>query len=117
MNPTFTPISENIASGKKRINWLDISRGLAFLMVIYSHLEFCNDSVMRYFSPVYLTTFFFVSGYLFKENCSFSKVFEQRTRTLLLPFLALGMIMIGMNQVLSFHEHIPFWDRVKGLLY
>ncbi len=86
-------------------------------MVIYSHLEFCNDSVMRYFSPVYLTTFFFMSGYLFKENCSFSKVFEQRTRTLLLPFLALGMIMIGMNQVLSFHEHIPFWDRVKGLLY
>ena len=86
-------------------------------MVIYSHLEYCNDSVMRYFSPVFLTTFFFVSGYLFKENCSFGKVLEQRTRTLLLPFLALGMIMIGMNQVLSFNESIPFWDRMKGLLF
>lgn len=98
MNKTqLTPSpSENGCLGsstlvKKRILWLDVSRGLAFLMVVYSHLEYTNDSVMRYFSPVFLTTFFFVSGYLFKEKCSFSKVFEQRTRTLLLPFLALGI--------------------------
>lgn len=86
-------------------------------MVIYSHLEYCNDSVMRYFTPVFLTTFFFVSGYLFKENCSFGKVFEQRTRTLLLPLLALGMIMILMGQVLTFHNETSFADSVKGLLF
>ena len=118
MKPTITPpVLGDSTSNKKRINWLDVSRGIAFLMVIYSHLEYCNDSVMRYFSPVFLTTFFFVSGYLFKENCSFGKVLEQRTRTLLLPFLALGMIMILMNQVMSFHEHVTFLDRVKGLLF
>jgi len=104
------------ASAKKRILWLDVSRGIAFLMVIYSHLEYCNDSMMRYFTPVFLTTFFFVSGYLFKEKCSFGKVFEQRTRTLLLPFLALGMIMILMGQVLTFHDEVSFADSVKGLL-
>ena len=74
----------------KRINWLDTTRGLAFLMVIYSHLEYCDSLIMRFFSPVYLTMFFFVSGYLFKENYSFNKVFEQRTRTILLPFLIMG---------------------------
>ena len=73
-----------------RLKWLDIARGLAFLMVIYSHLKYKDDMVMRYFSPMFLTMFFFVSGYLFKENCSFTKVLEQRTRTLLLPFLTLG---------------------------
>lgn len=73
-----------------RLKWLDIARGLAFLMVIYSHIKYRDDMVMRYFSPMFLTMFFFVSGYLFKENCSFLKVFEQRTRTLLLPFLTLG---------------------------
>lgn len=73
-----------------RLKWLDISRGIAFLMVIYSHLEYKDDMIMRYFKPMFLTMFFFVSGYLFKEKCSFSKVFEQRTRTLLLPFLILG---------------------------
>ena len=85
-------------------------------MVIYSHLEYCNDSIMKYFTPVFLTTFFFVSGYLFKEQCSFSKVLEQRTRTLLLPFLSLGMIMILLSQVLTFNEKVPFVDEVKGLL-
>ena len=69
-----------------RLKWLDISRGLAFLMVIYSHLEYKENMIMRYFSPMFLTMFFFVSGYLFKEKCSFQKVLEQRTRTLLLLF-------------------------------
>lgn len=72
---------------------------------------------MRYFSPVFLTTFFFVSGYLFKENCSFLKVFEQRTRTLLLPFLLLGMIMIILSQILTFNEKVPFVDELKGLIF
>lgn len=102
---------------KKRINWLDVSRGLAFLMVIYSHLELCDSAIMRYLSPVFLTTFFFVSGYLFKENCSFKKVFEQRTRTLLLPFLMLGTIMILMSQILTFNERVPIKDEFKGLLF
>lgn len=59
-------------------------------MVIYSHLDYCDSQIMRFFSPVYLTMFFFVSGYLFKEDCSFNKVFEQRTRTIFLPFLIMG---------------------------
>lgn len=100
----------------KRINWLDVSRGLAFLMVIYCHLIYCDSEVMKFFSPVFLTTFFFVSGYLFKENQSFLFVFENRTRTLLLPFLTLGAIMIVLSQILSFNEHIPLTDSIKGLL-
>jgi len=101
----------------KRINWLDVSRGIAFLMVIYSHLIYCDSEVMKFFSPVFLTTFFFVSGYLFKENQSFMFVLENRTRTLLLPFLTLGGIMILLSQVLSFNEHIPIMDSIKGLLF
>lgn len=100
----------------KRINWLDISRGLAFLMVIYSHLLYRDDEVMKFFSPVFLTTFFFVSGYLFKENQSFMFVLENRTRTLLLPFFTLGGIMILLSQLLSFHEHVPIIDSIKGLV-
>lgn len=101
---------------KKRINWLDVSRGVAFLMVIYSHLEYCNSAVMRFFSPMFLTTFFFVSGYLFKEKQPFCKVLEQRTRTLLLPFLTLGGVMIVLSNILTFNEKIPLWDSILGLL-
>lgn len=91
----------------KRINWLDTTRGLAFLMVIYCHLDYCDSQIMRFFSPVFLTMFFFVSGYLFKENWSFSKVFEQRTRTILLPFLIWGSVLILTRCVLTFKDEQP----------
>lgn len=100
-----------------RLKWLDIARGLAFLMVIYSHLKYKDDMVMRYFSPMFLTMFFFVSGYLFKENCSFAKVLEQRTRTLLLPFLTLGGVMILLSNILTFNDKQPLIDEIKGLLF
>jgi hypothetical protein len=72
---------------------------------------------MKYFSPIFLTTFFFVSGYLFKENQSFSLIFEQRTRTLLLPMLTLGGVMITLSNILSFNEVVPLTDAIKGLLF
>jgi len=100
----------------RRINWIDVSRGLAFLMVIYSHLELCDDSIMRYFSPVFLTTFFFVSGYLYKDDLPFKTILEQRTRTLLLPFLFLGFIMIGLSHILTFNSPKPLFSQIKGLL-
>lgn len=86
------------------------------MMVIYSHLPMCDSKVMNFFAPIFLTTFFFVSGYLFKSGSSFGRVFEQRTRTLFIPFVVLGFIMILMGQMLSFNEHVDFMDAVKGLL-
>ena len=76
----------------KRINWVDTSRGLAFLMVIYYHLSTrAEGGIVPYFLPVFLTTFFFVSGYLAKSGMPFKKVLEQRTRTLLVPLLFFGL--------------------------
>ena len=94
----------------KRIDWLDTSRGLAFLMVIYSHLEFCNHDLMRYFSPVFLTTFFFVSGYLYKSNSSFMKVFEQRTRTLFIPFIIYGTLLIALRYLYTTMDELASFD-------
>lgn len=107
-------------SGKNshaRIPWIDVSRGLAFLMVIYSHIPQCDRSVMRFFSPVFLTTFFFVSGYLFKRGKSFSHILEQRIRTLLIPFIVLGLIMIFMSHILTFNPEISLSDQIEGLLF
>lgn len=75
----------------QRINWLDTSRGLAFLMVIYYHLSTRGMEEFAYCLPIFLTTFFFVSGYLTKSGLSFGKYFEQRTRTLLVPLLIFGL--------------------------
>ncbi len=102
---------------KERITWIDVSRGVAFMMVIYSHLEYCNDSIMKYFSPIFLTTFFLVSGYLFKEGQPFKVVFEQRTRTLLLPLLILGSIQILMGHIASLNVQDSLSSGFKRLIF
>lgn len=50
------------SSPKERIEWLDVTRGLAFMMVIYQHMTYCNETIMKYFTPVFLTTFFSCQG-------------------------------------------------------
>lgn len=77
---------------RERLNWLDSMRGLAFLMVIYYHLSTRSaGGIVPYFTPVFLTAFFFVSGYLTKSGMPFGKVLEQRTRTLFVPLLIFGL--------------------------
>lgn len=56
-----------------RLKWLDISRGIAFLMVIYSHLEYKDDMIMRYFKPMFLTMFFLYQVICLKRNVLFQK--------------------------------------------
>ena len=88
----------------KRLLWIDVIRGMAFLMVIFNHLDYENIVAMRYFSPVFLTSFFFVSGYLFKDGSSFIEVLEQRIRTLLLPFVLLGSLMVLTSEFFSIND-------------
>lgn len=99
-----------------RKKWIDSIRGLAFLMVIFNHLDYDNTIIMRYFSPIFLTSFFFVSGYLFKERLSFSSVFEHRVRTLLLPFVILGSCMIVLSGLFSINTtHMGLVDSFVEL--
>lgn len=100
----------------KRISWIDSSRGIAFLMVIFNHLDYENNIVMRFFAPIFLTSFFFVSGYLFKSDVSFKDIFMHRTRTLLWPFFILGNITILSSCFVSFNEkHIGILESYKEL--
>lgn len=85
-----------------RIEWIDISRGLCFIMVLYSHLICSNREVMIFFAPMYLSVFFVVSGYLFKNNTSFKDCLIHRFKTLMIPFLIYGSLLMGLRYVISF---------------
>ncbi|MCM1452033.1 MAG: acyltransferase family protein [Clostridium sp.] len=83
--------------------------------MIYSHIPQCDDKLMIYFAPVFLTAFFFVSGYLYKSGQRFSYVLEQRIRTLLIPLFLLGILMIGMSKIISYKERVDILDSLKDL--
>lgn len=101
---------------KKRISWLDSSRGFAFLVVIYCHLEYYNPEIMAYLSPFFLSVFFLVSGYLFKPYKPFGEVLEQRTRTLFLPFLLYGSLLVISQHIFTTKDNVmPLGESLISL--
>lgn len=51
-----------------RIDWIDQARGILFLCVILFHSKLSPDIIGYLYKPVFLTGFFFLSGYLYKDK-------------------------------------------------
>lgn len=104
---------------RRRLPWIDTSRGIAFAMVVYSHIAFRLPGLMHYFYPVFITLFFFVSGYLYnRRGKGFAAVAENRLRTLYIPFCIYGTLMVGMRYIFSYRAvSEPFWKAaIENLL-
>ena len=72
----------------KRIEWLDIMKGLGILCVVASHVY-----GGEYFEWFYMPLFFYVSGYLYKEPESAAVYVKTRFRHLLVPYFAYVLTM------------------------
>lgn len=53
---------------QKRIEWIDQTRGILFLFVILCHSKIATDWMKNIYEPIFLTGFFFLSGYLYKKK-------------------------------------------------
>ena len=97
---------------KKRLQWIDCIKGICMIAVIMSHLNW-QLWYARFLSPIFLTGFFFVSGYTFNAKDSFRTFVAGKVRGLLLPILFWGTL----NAFLAhFIEGKSLWDRMLGLV-
>lgn len=81
----------------KRIGWIDIIKGICILFVMLSHSN--PPAVYRhFFTPFFLTMFFFASGYTFSTKNSFKEFLTGKIKHLVIPLFALGSIrIVGMS--------------------
>ena len=49
----------------KRIEWIDNAKGICMIAVIFSHVLLKPISATPFYTPWFLTGFFFISGFLF----------------------------------------------------
>ncbi len=89
----------------KRIAWIDITKYVCIIFVIIEHLESKTAALQKFYMPFFLMAFFFVSGYCYHEEASFSIFLKKKIRQLLLPWLYFSLFSVFSSQLLTFGSH------------
>lgn len=80
--------------GKKRIVWLDISKGIAILLMVFGHSSI-PDMMTRFIWSFHMPLFFISSGWLTNyEKKSIAGFVVQKNKSLLLPFFIYSIIVL-----------------------
>ena len=76
----------------KRIDWIDTAKGLGIIFVTFGHAY--PYALTEWLFPPLMPLFFFLSGYVFSCNVPFSTFIKKRIKTLLVPYIFLGIIVV-----------------------
>lgn len=110
---------------QKRINWIDIARGIFILAIVMGHVFFYEESKIRwYLYSFHVPAFFFISGYCFRYRDNFRAFLQSRIKRIVAPYLLLSVIYIVLFAIAT--NLIPsigtiyqfdFVQSVKTILY
>ena len=80
-------------SAKKRLDWIDVAKGLGILMVLYGHSYGPHN---RYIYLFHMPLFFLLSGFLYNPRGSFRDFLIRKVKSLYIPFVGWNiLILIG----------------------
>ena len=102
-----------MSENKTRLQWLDIMKGILIFFVILSH-SYPDQVSERFFTPFFLTMFFWVGGYTFSIKDSFKTFIISKLKHLVIPLFILGGLRIIILSVLQGFEALP--ERLLGLV-
>ena len=93
---------------KKRIEYLDTAKGIAILAVVISHAITHTNDIFHVTHPILLnwlsffnvSTFFFINGFLYNENC-----IESPLKSIIKKFKAYYIPYVSYNLVLLFFQN------------
>lgn len=104
-----------------RIEWIDIGKFICIMFVMLSHLESGTDGLSRMYSPFFLTVFFFLSGYVYREVLTFKEHFIKKVKGLFVPWFVFSHFNILLSQFITLKEKRSLleclmwnWLQIRG---
>ena len=91
----FNNKRRNKLSVVKRLNWIDVSKGICMLAVIVGHMG--NDTINKIVFPFHLTVFFILSGYTLKENKMDKEYLSVKFKRLMVPYFCTCFFIVCMD--------------------
>lgn len=89
---------------KKRLDFLDIAKGIGIILVLYSHscgFPIFGNAVVAFYMPL----FFFVSGYVYKEGRKPVENIRRKLKQLLIPYAGYTLLLYAEHIVLGLLKH------------
>lgn len=82
-------------SGKERVHFFDIAKGIAIICIILGHLN--NSAINRVVFTFHVPVFFFITGYFMNSKYGMKAYAKNKFRTLIVPYIVtcIAIIIIG----------------------
>ena len=87
MEETIIDYKNNNEVINKRIDYIDVARGIAILLMIIGHVLTVGGWKRNIIFSFHMPLFVIASGFFFKENEKFSVMIRKALKTLIIPFL------------------------------
>ena len=87
-----------MAKENSRIEWIDIFKGIAILLVVVGHLN-VGDILHNFIYGFHLPAFLFVSGIFYKERKSVKEFFNKDIKKALIMFIFFAVLWLGFEYV------------------
>jgi fucose 4-O-acetylase-like acetyltransferase len=109
---------------KERIHWIDTLRGLAILLVVFSHQD-AGPSLKVYLFSFHVPLWFFISGYLFPTDAplDYAAFLRRRWRTLAVPYFWFSILtypfwfFVGRHYGVDATPDVRWWQPLVGIPY
>lgn len=103
----------------KRIDYLDIAKGIGILFVVlgHNHIKQEYPIVYQVVYSFHMPFFFLLSGMFFKQEYSFLELVRRRFNSLLKPFIAYLVIVYGTSILFTKIDLLTILGRIPKALY
>jgi len=88
-------------SKTKRLQYVDIARGIAMICIILGHLG--NPSINRVVFTFHVPIFFFITGYFTNNKRRLPEFAKNKLRTLIVPYIIACLAIIILGTLLGAH--------------
>lgn len=101
-------------TGKERIQWLDIAKGIAIILMIFGHVKGINPYLRMFIFSFHMPLFMIINGYLIK-NYNPKETLKKSAHSLVIPYAVVCLLQVIVKTILSFGNASPFKVFLKGI--
>lgn len=105
----------------KRIDYLDMAKGIGILLVIIGHISYVSEPVRQYISTFHMPLFFVISGMLLlykkEEENSFRDFAVKRFHGLMLPYFICSACVLVIESTRVIWKDANTWENILRQLF